>query len=592
MRSPLHNSVPSASLLRFLRAQSEGISFFNSNPRPGYFFDHAPHVTASGLGFIYHLRPCRRLFSTSLLRRVNVKAGFPNIDFLRPRLASSNSTSKAIQPKRTTLPSKKSATQNRSQTSRGISTGTRKWPFKLWSSKRGGKPLQPDDLPSRSEDGRDIDVFSLGRSVSVKAASEPRLRCTELDENGNVVLVNGEFKKSELIAKYGLLPRDLRKIDSSTLPHILVRPSAILINLLHLRVLIKSNRVLIFDAYGSTDSYTQSLFMYDLEGKLRQKQTSLSAGGLPYEFRALEAVLISVTSGLEKEFETVREPVVRVLKELEEDIDRDKLRYLLIYSKKLGTFEQKAKLVRDSIDELLEADDDLAAMYLTEKDHDLKRGEDDHTEVEMLLESYHKLCDEIVQESGNLVSNIRNTEEIVKAILDANRNSLMLLELKISIGTLGMGSGAFIAALYGMNLKNHIEESDLGFLGVSGWCGIFAAIVWFYGISKLKKVQRVSMWGESGMRGRNWRVAEDEAKAVEMDKGRRERGRRLKEERGSAMEEVRAKVLEQRKSIHDAVASTDAEKKVAAMAAMASRIAGQGHGHAHIKKGLDTATDT
>ncbi len=101
-----------------------------------------------------------------------------------------------------------------------------------------------------------------------------------------------------------------------------------------------------------------------------------------------------------------------VLRELEEDIDRDKLRQLLIYSKKLGTFEQKAKLVRDAIDEILEADDDLAAMYLTEKNHDILRGEDDHTEIEMLLESYHKLCDEIVQESGNLVSNIRNTEEM------------------------------------------------------------------------------------------------------------------------------------------------------------------------------------
>lgn len=161
------------------------------------------------------------------------------------------------------------------------------------------------------------------------------------------------------------------------------------------------------------DSYNQSAFIYDLEDKLRQKQNSPAAGGLPYEFRALEAVLVSVITSLEKEFEGVRKPVQRVLRELEEDIDRDKLRALLIYSKKLGTFEQKAKLVRDAIDELLEADDDLAAMYLTEKSHDLMRGEDDHTEVEMLLESYHKLCDEIVQESGNLVSNIRNTEEML-----------------------------------------------------------------------------------------------------------------------------------------------------------------------------------
>ena len=149
--------------------------------------------------------------------------------------------------------------------------------------------------------------------------------------------------------------------------------------------------------------------MYDLCGKLSQKPTSPQAGGLPYEFRALEAVLISVTTGLESEFDGVSEPVVRVLRELEEDIDRDKLRHLLIYSKKLGTFEQKARLVRDAIDDLLEADDDLDTMYLSPR---AEGKRNDHTEVEMLLESYHKVCDEIVQESGNLVSNIRNTEEM------------------------------------------------------------------------------------------------------------------------------------------------------------------------------------
>lgn len=166
------------------------------------------------------------------------------------------------------------------------------------------------------------------------------------------------------------------------------------------------------DAYGSTNSYAQSVFMYDLQGKLAQKQSSQQGANLPYEFRALEAVLISVTSGLETEFEGVSEPVVRVLRELEEDIDRDKLRLLLIYSKKLGTFEQKARLVRDAIDDLLDADDDLVSMYLSERAQGKVREEDDHTEVEMLLESYHKVCDEIVQVSGNLVSNIRNTEEM------------------------------------------------------------------------------------------------------------------------------------------------------------------------------------
>ncbi|GME64835.1 magnesium ion transporter [Neofusicoccum parvum] len=313
-----------------------------------------------------------------------------------------------------------------------------------------------------------------------------------------------EFRKSELIAKYGLLPRDLRKIDSAMLPHILVRPSAILLNLLHLRVLIKHNRVLVFDAYGTTNSYAQSLFMYDLEGRLRQKDLRQN-GSLPYEFRALEAVLLSVTTGLESEFEGVREPVVRVLRELEEDIDRDKLRYLLVYSKKLGSFEQQARLVRDALDELLEADDDLAAMYLSEKSSGDGRGENDHAEVELLLESYHKVADEIVQAAENLVSNIRNTEEIVKAILDANRNSLMLLDLKFSVWTVGLAAGTFVAALYGMNLKNFIEESDLGFWGVSIWCAIFTLLTTTVGLGKLRRVQRVSMWGEHGARRSSWR---------------------------------------------------------------------------------------
>lgn len=368
---------------------------------------------------------------------------------------------------------------------------------RLRQSRSASKPAANDHLPPLA--GFLDDNAGLGGRI-IKPSNELKLRCTEFDENGNVTLVNGEFRKSELIQKYSLLPRDLRKIDSSVLPHILVRPSAILINLLHLRCLIKHNRVLVFDVYGSTDSYAQSLFMYDLEGKLRQRQTTSTAGNLPYEFRALEAVLISVTGGLESEFETVREPVVRVLRELEEDIDRDKLRHLLIYSKKLGTFEQKARLVRDAIDDLLEADDDLAAMYLTEKAAGMERADDNHEEVELLLESYHKVADEIVQVSSNIVSAIRNTEEIVRAILDANRNSLMLLDLKFSIGTLGISAGMFIAALYGMNLENFIEESNLGFFGVTAASTMLSIAACWWGLKKLRKVQRLSMWGEGKRR--------------------------------------------------------------------------------------------
>ena len=116
----------------------------------------------------------------------------------------------------------------------------------------------------------------------------------------------------------------------------------------------------------------------------------------------------------------------------------------------------------------------------------------------------------------------------------------MLLDLKFSIGTLGIGSGAFIAAIYGMNLKNFIEESDLGFWGVSGFSGIFAAVVCVYGLQKLRRVQRVSMWGEQGRLSRgSWTGDVDRTPKglpAGMVETRLERIKRLKEA-GSARKE-------------------------------------------------------
>ena len=43
-------------------------------------------------------------------------------------------------------------------------------------------------------------------------------------------------------------------------------------------------------------------------------------------------------------------------------------------------------------------------------------------------------------------------------------------------------------------------------MGVTAWSAVFAAMICAYGLKKLRKVQRVSMWGERGMGRRGtWR---------------------------------------------------------------------------------------
>ena len=84
-----------------------------------------------------------------------------------------------------------------------MSTEGGRWLRKLWPQRKvTPQPLKPDDLPPKPlpEDGADPSMFNLLR-LSAKAANEPKLRCTEFDENGNVSLTNGLLKKSELIAK-------------------------------------------------------------------------------------------------------------------------------------------------------------------------------------------------------------------------------------------------------------------------------------------------------------------------------------------------------------------------------------------------------
>ncbi|KAK3335719.1 hypothetical protein B0T19DRAFT_377689 [Cercophora scortea] len=517
-------AAPSRSLLRFLRAQSEGLSFVDCAAAVGRRCPAAKSTLPRR--HVCTARPSPRPTATARHDATmqaalwDVKAALPK--FLRKQQRTPDGSPLGLtHPAHPTLGATRHASSD--QNPRGL--GTKTWRDYLFGrgQKKSREPLQKDDLQNKLDEEHGS-IFQR-KSLTAKAALDPRLRCTEVDGNGDVIMVDGELKKSELIAKYGLLPRDLRKIDSSNLPHILVRPSAILLNLLHLKVLIKHDRVLLFDVYGTKTSYPQSAFMYDLQGKLEQKQVA-GANSLPYEFRALEAVLMSVTAELEADFEAVRDPVIRILSELEDDIDREKLRILLVLFKRATTFEQKAKLVRDAIEELLEADDDLAAMYLTEKTHDLFRGEDDHTEVELLLESYNKICDEVVQEASNLVSSIRNTEEIIRAILDANRNSLMLLDLKFSVGTLGLAMGTFLAGLYGMNLENFIESSHWGFGSVTAVSTFFSLLVCWYGLVKLRKVQRVKIGGNDVGGGRNhW--FHDDSTDVLLDPSNRERLRRI-----------------------------------------------------------------
>ncbi|GAA6019268.1 hypothetical protein JCM11491_001295 [Sporobolomyces phaffii] len=338
-----------------------------------------------------------------------------------------------------------------------------------------------------------------GRSMA-GLSSGMDVRCTTLDKTGQVTTAAAHLSKSELCAKYGIQPRDLRKLDSAVptvVPTILSRKTCIILTMLHLRVVITAKEMTIFDSVGSEDSWLKGVFIWSAEHALKSSGTSTSPDQFPYEFKALEAALTSVVAALENDLANIRSHVVELLNVMETHIDRDNLRLMLQYSRKLSIFQKRAALVQEALDELLSNDDDLAAMYLTAKTQGKPRSADDHEEIELLLESFSKQCEEIVSEVETLSANVRHTEDIIELILDANRNSLLGLDLRVSIATLGLTAGAMVAALFGMNLTSHLEDTPYSFTAVTLMAFALSGLVTGFGLRRLRTLRKVNLgWRE------------------------------------------------------------------------------------------------
>jgi magnesium transporter len=177
-------SAPSASLLRFLRSQSG----FSASP--------------STCAYPKRLANRDKAFSTRSSRlsswtrvdaphhgSVAVDAGLHSIQNGRPNLTRMLPTSVPAPLKFT----------------RHASTKGRPFLRRLFGFKRNKASEYKNEGPSGPglmDEGTE-GMFNIGRSLSAKATNELRIRCTEFDINGDVTLVNGEFRKQELIAKVG-----------------------------------------------------------------------------------------------------------------------------------------------------------------------------------------------------------------------------------------------------------------------------------------------------------------------------------------------------------------------------------------------------
>lgn len=203
--------VPSRAVLRFLRSQNEAVLFFTPNPAASW------HPRKLGLEHRQRgsVSFSRGISTTPHRKAAAIDASLFNFNVFRPA-----STPKSAEISPVEASSRQKFWRGVAhEKGRYVSTERETFLKRLWHYRKRNesRELRPGDLPPIPNFLDDVGSTGFGgRGKKGKAGNELKLRCTEIDDRGNVTTVNEEFKKSELIAKVGSPTSGFRSVNFLT----------------------------------------------------------------------------------------------------------------------------------------------------------------------------------------------------------------------------------------------------------------------------------------------------------------------------------------------------------------------------------------
>ena len=109
-------------------------------------------------------------------------------------------------------------------------------------------------------------------------------------------------------------------------------------------------------------------------------------------------------------------------------------------------------------------------VWRTEKDNiakmNLANNQTDIDDLEQILDFFVADIEEIEAKVHMVVELMEDTDSFVSAHQDNVRNELMKMGLVIDILAVTLGFGAVVGGIFGMNLKNNLEDSASAFMFV------------------------------------------------------------------------------------------------------------------------------
>uniref|UniRef100_A0A8C7JLY5 Magnesium transporter n=2 Tax=Oncorhynchus kisutch TaxID=8019 RepID=A0A8C7JLY5_ONCKI len=317
-----------------------------------------------------------------------------------------------------------------------------------------------------------------GTEASLSSVA-PAFVVMKFDEDGNVTTF--EKKKMELYHELSLQARDLR---FQHLTSITARNNNIIIRMEALKAVVTPNSLLVLDFRGLG---LERWLVLELAPQLNGDHGALATHSLPFEFRALEAILQHRVNTLQARLNEVHPVILDILESLVDpkllSADRSKLHILLQNSKNLSELETDIKVFKDSLLKILDEEEMIEELCVTKWTdprvfEESSLGIDHAEEMELLLENYFMQAEELGNTTRELKGLIDDSESVIFINLDSHRNVMMRLNLQLTMGTFSLSLFGLMGVAFGMNLESTFEEDPKVFWLVTGFMFLGSGLIW------------------------------------------------------------------------------------------------------------------
>ncbi len=272
--------------------------------------------------------------------------------------------------------------------------------------------------------------------------------------NKNGVVKPLELNRKELIKKFNIHSRDLRPVWLiGQVGTLFTRKNILIINLGLIKLLIATKKVLVFNC-DNTD--IQKKFIPYLSEKLENDK-----GTVDFEIKVLDAVFAYKLEKLNKEIAPLKRKIDKTLSALDENPNDRLLGDLLLLKKQLSRFQITVTENAEASLEVLEEDETLAEFCISQNERDEEII--DFDEMESVLDSFSEQIEQISYQLTDMKENIDDTQEIFSLKLHTRRNSIIRIDLLVTVITGILSLLAVITGFYGMNIKNNLENNANAF---------------------------------------------------------------------------------------------------------------------------------